>query len=260
VVVVGGGPGGMEAAFICARRGHDVYLLEKGKELGGQLLLASQAPRKEKILWFRDYLVGALSREGVKVEPEKEASAEMVLNYGPDAVIVATGGEPVTPPFELDPSVTATAWEVLSGKVDIREKKVVVVGGGVVGCETSLFLAERDNWVTLVEMLPQVAYDAEIITRIELLKELNRENIKIMTQTRCMDVQAGKVIYLCDAAPSTSELAGDYIVFALGTQPKRELYQALQGKVPELFLVGDARMPRKIYQAVLEGMMAALRI
>jgi len=109
-------------------------------------------------------------------------------------------------------------------------------------------------------MLPQIAYDAEIITRIELLKELNRENIKIMTQTKCMDVQAGKIVYLCDAASSTSELAGDYLIFALGTRPKQELYQALQEKVEKVFLVGDARLPRKIYQAVLEGMMAALQV
>ncbi|MGQ9473869.1 MAG: oxidoreductase, partial [Candidatus Caldatribacteriaceae bacterium] len=261
VVVVGGGPAGMEAALVLAQRGHKVYLLEKEKELGGQLLLAARPPHKEKVFWFRDYLCSMLEQEKVVMELQKEASLDLVLSYNPDAVIVATGGEPIVPSFSaLDPSFAVTAWDVLSGKVTIQGKQVVVVGGGMVGCETSLFLAERDNWVTLIEMLPQIAYDVEIITRIELLKELNRENIKIMTQTKCMDVQGGKVVYLCDADSSTSELSGDYLVFALGTRSRQDLYHALQGRVGEVFLVGDAYFPRKIYHAVFEGMVAALKV
>ncbi|MDK2896593.1 MAG: hypothetical protein PWP04_713 [Candidatus Atribacteria bacterium] len=261
VVVVGGGPGGMETALLSAQRGHEVILIEKEKELGGQMTLAARPPHKEKIIWFKEYLENELSKWGVKIETGKEADANYVLSFSPEAVVVATGGQPIIPDaWQLDPSVATTAWDVLRGTVKIEGKQVVVIGGGIVGCEVTAFLAEQDNWVTLVEMLPQLAYDAEIITRLEILKELNKENIKTMTQTKCLDVQGSKIVYLCEADPSNSEIQGDYLVFALGTRPNRGLYEALQDKVPEIYLVGDAKSPRKIYQAVLEGAAVARRL
>ncbi len=128
------------------------------------------------------------------------------------------------------------------------------------GCEVALFLAERGNRVTLVEMLPHLAVDAEVITRIELLKALGASSVRIMTSTRCMDVEGRRVVYLCDADPRTSELHPEYIVFALGTQPNRALFDELSGKVQELFLIGDAREPRKIFHAVYEGALAATQV
>ena len=261
VVVVGGGPGGMEAALVSAQRGHEVILIEKEKELGGQMLLASRPPHKEKLLWFKDYMEKQLTKYGAKVETGKEADANYILSLSPEVAIIATGGQPIIPDsWQLDPSFATTAWDVLKGQVEITGKQVIVIGGGLVGCEVAAFLAERDNWVTLVEMLPQLAYDAEVITRIELLRELNKENIKIMTQTKCIDIQGSRVVYLCEGDPSALELQGDYLVFALGTKSERKLYDALVDKVPELYLIGDARAPRRIYQAVLEGAAVARKL
>lgn len=261
VVVAGGGPGGMMAALVAAQRGHEVHLFEKEKVLGGQLRFASSAPHKDKLLWFVEYLEGALKRAGVFLHLGEEATPEVILALSPQAVIVATGGVPVVPEFSaLDPSFASTAWDVLRGRIVLEGKDVAVVGGGVVGCETALFLAERGNRVTILEMLPHLAEDAEVITRIELLKALNAANVRIMTGTRCMDVEEKRVIYLCDADPKTSELHPDYIVFALGTKPCQELFEALSGRVPELFLIGDAREPRKIYHAVYEGALAATQV
>jgi len=180
----------------------------------------------------------------------------------PDVVFVATGGKPIMPEFsQLDFAISATAWDVLKGKITPSKKEVAVIGGGMVGCETALYLSELDNKVYLLEMLPQLAQDAEVITRIELLKELNeRGNITIMSNTKCMDVIGGKVVYLCEADPQSSELHVDYLVFALGTKPRRELFEALKGKVNEIYLIGDAKSPRKIYHAILEAANFARRV
>lgn len=261
VVVVGGGPGGMTAALVAAQRGHEVHLFEKEKELGGQLRFAASVPHKDKLLWFVEYLRVSLKKAGVSMYLGNEATEETVLSLYPHAVIIATGGIPVIPEFPaLDPSFACTAWDVLQGKVHLTGREVVIVGGGVVGCETALFLAERENKVTIVEMLPHLAADAEIITRIELLKALNEANVRIMTSTRCIDVQGRNVVYLCDADPAVSELHPEFIVFALGTRPCRELFDALAARMQDLFLVGDAREPRKIYHAVYEGALAASQI
>lgn len=255
VVVVGGGPAGMEAAMLCAQRGHKVILIEKEMKLGGQLLLAASAPGKDKVLWFLQYMEKMLQKFKVRVITGEEATADKILAMEPDVVFVATGGEPIMPEFsQLDFTVSATAWDILKGKITPSNKEVAIIGGGMVGCETALYLSELDNKVYLLEMLPQLAQDAEIITRVELLKELSeRGNITIMSNTKCIDIIGEKVIYLCEADPQTSELHVDCLVFALGTRPRRELFEALKEKINEIYLIGDAKSPRKIYHAVLEA-------
>ena len=144
IMVVGGGPAGMEAARVATLRGHEVTLYERNSELGGNLLIASAAPGKDKILWVRDYLASQVKKLKVKIELNADVSLELVEKVKPDVVVLATGSTPMIPEIPgADSRKVINAWEVLSGKAKIDGEKVVVIGGSMVGCETGNILRSK---------------------------------------------------------------------------------------------------------------------
>lgn len=252
VIIVGGGPAGMEGARIAARRGHDVTLYEKEKELGGQAALAASGPGKGKWRWFNEYLAVQIAKEGVKVKLGQEATGASIAAAKPDVVIVATGAVQAAPdlPGVGGPNVTH-AWDILSGKVRLAGEKVIVAGGGIVGCETAEFLT-KDNDVTLVEMLPAIASGMEIVHMVAFFGRLPSLKIAVITGAAIKEFNAEGLVYVNgDGIRKTVE--GTKIVLALGVKPVRELARELQGKVPELYLIGDGNRPAKITEAVYDG-------
>ena len=256
VLVIGGGPAGLEASRVAALRGHDVHLFEASGELGGQLRLASKPPGKDEIEPFREYLVHQVSSLPISVELNLRATIESVQNLSPDAVIIAMGATPVRPPsFEKASVPVLSAWEVLENGATIGEQ-VVVAGGGATGCEVAEYLASKGKRVTVVEMEWELARDMNPLgegMRHFLLERMQALRVNVVLGTKFLDVRGSKVV-VADASGVHGNLPADTVVLSMGVAPKLDLNElALRKVVPEVYLIGDCLKPRNLLDAVWEG-------
>jgi len=252
VLVVGGGPGGMEAARVAALRGHKVTLWEKGDALGGNLIPASIPGFKQEYRGLIDYLATQMGKLGVAVELGKEATPGDIQRLAPEVVFIATGGTPIIPDIPgVDKAKVGTAIDVLLGKQEVGES-VVVLGGGLVGSETALHLAQQGKKVTIVEILGSIARDMFAINRMHLLELLADAGVRTLTETSVTEINDNSVT-LVGKDGKKSSLENDTVVLALGMKPNRELVEAVQDTVPETRVIGDCVEPRKVMDAVWEG-------
>lgn len=263
VLVVGGGPAGLEAARVAALRGHEVTLIEKEAELGGNARIASLPIGKEEIkTYYIDWLNRQCRKAGVKLELNKEASLPLIKQLNPDVVIVATGATPLRPPIPgVDKPHVVTAADVLTGKARVG-KKVIVAGGGEVGVETADFIAENNlaESVAIIEMLPLLAYDMPAMARTYMLQVLlPKWGVKIFTDMQIQEITDEEVIAL-DKDWRRYKFEADTVVNALGYVPNTTLGEALSGKVPELYKIGDCVKPRNMFHAVHEAAYVARQI
>jgi 2,4-dienoyl-CoA reductase-like NADH-dependent reductase (Old Yellow Enzyme family)/thioredoxin reductase len=260
VLVVGGGPGGMEAAQVAASRGHQVTLMEKGSKLGGQLLMAAFAPMKQEFTLAVKYLANQLKKTGVKVELNREVTPKVVDEFKPDAVVIATGGLPIVPSdlAGTKRKSVVTAWDVLSGRVQVLGE-VLVIGGGLVGCETADFIAHPVNdmmpgakRVTIMELMDYIVRDELGPQRTVLIRRLLEKGVRIITKAECLEVLEDGVRYCIDGKGAT--LRGfNTIVLALGTTPNNKLSEKLKNRPFPVYVIGDAKEPRKSREAIAEG-------
>ncbi|MEM0331697.1 MAG: FAD-dependent oxidoreductase [Archaeoglobaceae archaeon] len=256
VVIVGGGPAGCTAAELLAKKGHKVILFEKTDKLGGQMNIAAKSPLAYEFAELGRYFMTVLPKLGVEVKYRTVADASRVLAEDPDAVIISVGAMPLIPNI---PGVenAVTGFDVLLGKAEVGNK-VVVIGGGGVGCDVAAKLASEGKEVTIVEMLPKIAQDVGISTRWTVLMYLNEKGVRILTNTKAIGIKPNAVIVESDG--QKKEIECDTAVIAVGTKPNDGLYEELKNKVKEIYKVGDCVKPRKAIDATREAAELALRI
>jgi NADPH-dependent 2,4-dienoyl-CoA reductase/sulfur reductase-like enzyme len=259
VVVVGGGPAGIQTAVVAAKRGHKVTLFEKEAKLGGQLNIAALPPFKGDIFPWIDYLVSQVEKTGVKVELNTDATTEIVTREKPDAVVIAAGGNPVMPDIPgIAKSNVVTAQDVLSGEAKVGQN-VVIIGGGMVGCETGHYLAGQGKTVTIIEILKRMANDMFLMTRRRLMDGLKSKKVTMLASTTCEEIKEGSV-QVTTAEGKKETIPVDTVIIAVGYEANDRLYKALEGKVPEIYCIGNSAKPRRIFEANSEGYQAGLAL
>jgi len=255
VLVVGGGVAGMQAAVTAKERGHKVILAEKSDKLGGQLNLAGIPPYKQYILKYRDWFVGELDRKGVDVVYNCTVDKAFLDQIQPDEVIVAAGSRPWTPPIEgIEQAVQA--WDIL-GNTDMvpENKKVVIIGGGIVGCETASYLAQKGNEITILEMLPTLANGLDRFNKQDIFEDFEKEGVKTETSV--------KINKITEKAVETEGGNYEYDVLVVATGQRSagaELIDLLDDGDYSYRIVGDAQKTGKIITANVSGYMTALNI
>ncbi len=288
VAVVGGGAAGMRAALTAAERGHRVHLYEVSDQLGGQLHLAAAPPGRNEFAELARDLANQVAISPVKVHLNTTVDEKQFLKDRLDHVILATGGQPITPPIAgIDRDHVVQAWDILRHRVRTG-RRVVVIGGGAVGVETALFLAERGTLsgealkflmvnqaepiedlyelavngtkeVTLIEMIDRIGQGLGKTTRWTLLQDMQRTAVKVMPATKALEITPDGVMVETGNG-RRQELPADTVVLGVGTQPFHPLAATLEKLQIPYTTVGDADQVATAFEAMHSGFRAGLAI
>jgi 2,4-dienoyl-CoA reductase-like NADH-dependent reductase (Old Yellow Enzyme family) len=256
IAVIGGGPAGLEFARVAAERGHKVTLYEKERELGGRFRIAAIPPKRGEINEFVDYLIRSVRSLGVKIEMGASVKpGDLAVSKDFDEVVVAVGGAPISLPLSATLSNIAFAEDVLQKKV-ILGSKIVILGGGMVGCETAEWLAQEDRQVTIIEKLPDIAGDMELRTRKLMLARLNSHRVEIICQATVEALEKDRVI--CRQGGLRFAIEGvESIVLALGYKADSLNPQRPSKKIHR---IGDCVQARRAIEAVHEGFLLGVEL
>lgn len=256
VLVIGGGPAGMTAAITARQRGHEVLLCEKSERLGGLLVHADTDPRKEDLLRYKQYLIGQTESSGAEIRTGVTVTKEFLQAYGPDAVICAVGSRPLVPPV---PGMEKAMSAMDAHREDaVIGDRVVIIGGGLVGCETALFLVDQGKQVALLEMAPALAQEDAPLHRMVLLQAMG-DSIEKYTGCRCTGITEYGVEAV-DAKGQLLVLPADSVICAAGMRANTDIVDGLETGMTDFYPVGDCNRARKIHDAVAEGYFAALAL
>jgi 2,4-dienoyl-CoA reductase-like NADH-dependent reductase (Old Yellow Enzyme family)/thioredoxin reductase len=252
VMVIGGGPGGLNVAWVAAKKGHEVSLYEKQAILGGQLILGSVSNFKKELRSLIDFQKRQVEKYGVKCHLNIEATLDTVKDENPDVVILATGSVPIKPSVEgIDTPIVSVFPQIFDGNRPII-KKTLLIGGGATGCEAALYLSENGCPVTIVEKLPKIGMHIESVTKRVMLNKLEENNVRIVTEYELSRV-AENGVFIRDRDGKEVFLEGERVVIAIGTRPDNGLYDEISSLGITIYQIGDCLEPRGAKAAISEG-------
>jgi len=254
VLIVGAGPAGLEAAYSAWERGHKVVLIEMEGELGGQLNLASLPPGRKEIDQFRHFLSNRLKTTDVEVITRKKATPSLIKEYNPDAVVCALGARPRSldiPGLEAIP--TTTAWEVIRGETG-AVGPFLVLGAGLVGCETADLLGERGEKVILVEVLPEIATGGDADTKAYFSMRFQEHGVEIYTGAELTRVEGRTGVI--KRGNEETQVQFETLVFAVGAESNDGLCDELISSGFQVVQVGDCVEPRTLLETMMEAFQA----
>lgn len=259
VLVIGGGPGGLQTALVASQRGHTVELWEQADQLGGQIRFAHIAPFKEEMAGILDYLVNCLKKSPVTIRLAKQANHPDIAALNPDVVIVATGSRPGLPPIAgIDADFVVQARDLYLTDPPAADK-IVIIGGGDIGCETADWLAGPGKQISVVEIAPAVLARMKKIPKERLLKRLSEKKVHLYENTQLIAIE-DKTVRLKPKNAEALALEADLVVLGINAQPEDSFLHTLKGKVKDVIAVGDATVPGNLGATLRNATEAALKI
>ena len=264
ILVVGGGPTGLQAAATAAEQGHDVTLCEKSDALGGFLKFTDYDDLKIDLYRLKEHLIYMCRKSGAKILLNTVVTPEYVAENGFEAVILCAGSLAAKPPIPGldDPRVQHAT--VAYTQLDKLGHRVAVLGGGLIGCETALFLAKAGHEVTIVEMLDEIAPEANWMHKEGMMQSFaETPTLSVRTGLKVSAVEDGCTVKALDKDGAEHVIEADSVIYALGLRSNMEAYESLYYAAPQVIAAGDCLRgvkAKKTREAMLEGYWAAMRL
>ena len=258
VLVAGGGIGGMQAALTAAEQGHKVILCEAAEKLGGVLLCEEKVPFKKHLGEYLAQQAARVKKAGVDIRLNTPVTPELARQIAPDAIVAALGARPVVPPIPGIDGENVSLAENIYIAPETAGQRLVILGGGLVGCELAIFMAGLGRTVTLLEMAPALNFGGNRLHGMAIGQELQRLGVDVRLNTRVTAVTPEGVTG--QGPDGETFFPADTVACALGMKPKRDEAAALALCAPEYYVVGDCVVPATIYQATSTAYFAALDI